>query len=76
MTQHDVKEIQLAKGAIYSGISIAMKRFGVDRNQIVKIYLAGAFGTYVDLESARMIGMVVDEFAGNTAGSIFSTQRD
>ena len=75
VTQHDVKEIQLAKGAIYSGISIAMKRFGVDRNQIVKIYLAGAFGTYVDPESARMIGMVVDvptdrfEFAGNTAGS-------
>ena len=75
VTQQDVNEIQLAKSAIYSGTSILMKRFGVERDQIVKVYLAGAFGTYVDPESARMIGMIPDvptdrfEFAGNTAGS-------
>jgi uncharacterized 2Fe-2S/4Fe-4S cluster protein (DUF4445 family) len=34
-----------------------MKRFRVDMEQIAKVYLAGAFGTYVDPESARMIGM-------------------
>jgi len=75
VTQHDVNEIQLAKSAIFSGTSIVMKRFGVERNDIAKVYLAGAFGTYVDPESARMIGMLPDvptdrfEFAGNTAGS-------
>ena len=52
-----------------------MKRFGVEREQIARVFLAGAFGTYVDPESARMIGMLPDvptdrfEFAGNTAGS-------
>lgn len=75
ITQRDVSEIQLAKSAIYSGTSILMKRFGVEREQIARVYLAGAFGTYVDPESARMIGMLPDvptdrfEFAGNTAGS-------
>jgi uncharacterized 2Fe-2S/4Fe-4S cluster protein (DUF4445 family) len=75
VTQQDVNEIQLAKSAIYSGTSILMKRFGVDTDQIARVYLAGAFGTYVDPESARTIGMLPDvptnrfEFAGNTAGS-------
>jgi uncharacterized 2Fe-2S/4Fe-4S cluster protein (DUF4445 family) len=75
VSQHDVNEIQLAKAAIYSGTSILMKRFGVETDDIARLYLAGAFGTYVDPESARMIGMLPDistdrfEFAGNAAGS-------
>ncbi len=75
VTQKDINEIQLAKSAIYSGTSILMRKFGVERGHISKLFLAGAFGTYVDPESARMIGMLPDiptdriEFAGNTAGS-------
>ena len=75
VSQHDINEIQLAKAAIYSGTSILMKRVGVETNEIARVFLAGAFGTYVDPESTRTIGMLPDaptdrfEFVGNTAGS-------
>ncbi|MEM2111013.1 MAG: ASKHA domain-containing protein [Candidatus Bathyarchaeia archaeon] len=75
VTQNDLREIQLAKAAIYTGASILMKRMGVKPDEIHKIFLAGAFGNYVDPDSARTIGMYPDvpldrvQFVGNTAGS-------
>jgi len=75
VTQRDVREIQLAKAAIYTGASILMKKMGVTASGIKHIFIAGAFGTYVDPRSAKVIGMYPDvpldrvKFAGNTAGS-------
>ncbi len=75
ITQEDIRQIQLAKAAIYSGISILMRRLGIKAKDISKIFIAGAFGTYVDPQSARMIGMYPDvplsrvQFVGNAAGS-------
>jgi len=75
VTQRDVREIQLAKAAIYTGASILMKKMGVPASDIKHIFIAGAFGTYVDPRSAKVIGMYPDvpldrvKFAGNTAGS-------
>jgi len=75
ITQEDIRQIQLAKAAIYSGISILMRRLGISAGDISKIFLAGAFGTYVDPQSARVIGMYPDiplsrvQFVGNAAGS-------
>ncbi len=75
ITQRDVREIQLAKAAIYTGISILMKNMNVDLDDIGRVYVAGAFGNYIDPESGRIIGMLPDiplrriEFVGNTAGS-------
>jgi len=56
ITQQDVREVQLAKGAFHAGVQILMKRLGVKR--IEKVVLAGAFGSYVDPESAMTIGLI------------------
>jgi uncharacterized 2Fe-2S/4Fe-4S cluster protein (DUF4445 family) len=75
ITQHDVQEIQLAKAAIFAGVSILMKRLRLKPSSLKNIYAAGAFGTYVDASSAIRIGMYPDvpvdriRFIGNAAGS-------
>ncbi len=58
LTQHDVRNIQLGKGAMYSGAKIMMRHLGVDK--LDKIVLAGAFGSYIDKESAAVIGLFPD----------------
>jgi len=55
ITQKDIREVQLAKAAIYTGASILMKRLGVE--EVDRVILAGAFGSYVDPESAMAIGL-------------------
>jgi len=75
ITQRDIEEIKLAKATIYSGIIILTKHLKVRVQDIKKMFVAGAFGTYVDAHSARTIGMYPDiplgyiSFVGNTAGS-------
>ncbi|MEM2679779.1 MAG: ASKHA domain-containing protein [Candidatus Bathyarchaeia archaeon] len=75
ITQKDIFEIQLAKAAIYTGISILMKKFNVKPEDLSKVFIAGAFGLYLNPENAKTIGMIPDIpldkiiFAGNTAGS-------
>ncbi len=73
VTQADVRAIQLAKGACYSGVRLLMDRMGVDR--VERILLAGAFGAYIDTKYAMVIGMIPDcdlakvGSAGNAAGT-------
>ncbi len=75
ITQSDIREVQLAKAAIYAGCSILMKELKVLPKEIKKLYLAGSFGTYIDPDSAKTIGLFPDiptkhiKFVGNTAGS-------
>jgi uncharacterized 2Fe-2S/4Fe-4S cluster protein (DUF4445 family) len=75
ITQADIEEIKLAKAAVYTGIVILARHLGIQTDDIERIYIAGAFGTYVDPLSARTIGMYPDiplgriSFVGNTAGS-------
>lgn len=57
VTQHDISEIQLAKAAIRTGISILLKECGINEEEIEKMVIAGAFGTYINVESAIKIGM-------------------
>jgi uncharacterized 2Fe-2S/4Fe-4S cluster protein (DUF4445 family) len=73
--QRDIRELQLAKGAIRSGIEILMKELGVGAADVRKVYLAGAFGNYIRPESAVAIGLM-PRFrnaeltpVGNAAGS-------
>ena len=54
----DVRSVQLAKGALYSGAKIMMKILGLDR--VDKVILAGGFGSYVDPEKAMVLGMFPD----------------
>jgi uncharacterized 2Fe-2S/4Fe-4S cluster protein (DUF4445 family) len=68
----DVRAVQLAKGALYSGAKIMMKRLGM--NHLDRIVLAGGFGSYVDPERAMILGMFPDcdlkhvVSVGNAAG--------
>lgn len=74
ITQKDVREIQLAKSAIATGMSILMEEAEVDPDELSTIYLAGSFGTYINPESALRIGLLpkVDlgriRSVGNAAG--------
>ena len=72
LTQGDVRELQLAKGAIAAAIKLLIKAWGTDGGQLGCVYLAGAFGNYVSRASARRIGLIEfpDEAvspSGNTA---------
>ena len=73
VTQNDVRQIQLAKAALYAGVKLLKDRAGIDR--IDRIRLAGAFGTHIDTKYAMVLGLVPDceldrvESAGNAAGT-------
>jgi uncharacterized 2Fe-2S/4Fe-4S cluster protein (DUF4445 family) len=56
-TQKDVRQVQLAKGAILAGTQILMQVANVRTEDIKAIYLAGAFGNYIDPSSALRIGL-------------------
>lgn len=70
--QSDIRELQLAKAAIASGFRLLLKHIGAKPDDVKKIYLAGAFGNYVQAKSAVRIGLIEApieriEAAGNTA---------
>lgn len=58
LTQTDIRELQLAKGAIAAGIRILVEQWGAKVEDITKLYLAGAFGNYINRTSARKIGLL------------------
>jgi len=72
ITQKDVRQIQLAKGALYAGCKLMVKRMGLEKVDTVKI--AGAFGTHVDRAKALTMGLFPDceiemiKGIGNAAG--------
>ena len=72
ITQNDVRQVQLAKAALYAGIRLLQDRGGIDR--IDRIRLAGAFGSHIDPKYAMVLGLIPDcdlnrvESAGNAAG--------
>lgn len=74
INQRDVRELQLAKGAIRAGIEILLEEAGRTYSDIDTIYLAGAFGTYLNPESAVKIGLLPNislskiHSVGNAAG--------
>ncbi len=72
LTQSDIRELQLAKGAIAAGIQMLARKWGAPGYAVSKVYLSGAFGNYINRQSARRIGLLqlpVDRVqpAGNTA---------
>lgn len=58
LTQKDVREVQLAKAAIRAGIELLAEALGIPADHIQKVYLAGAFGNYMDPRAACRIGMI------------------
>jgi uncharacterized 2Fe-2S/4Fe-4S cluster protein (DUF4445 family) len=73
VTQEDVRQIQLAKGALYAGCRLLMDAYGLER--VDRIRLAGAFGSQIDPVHALVLGLVPDcdpervTPAGNAAGT-------
>ena len=57
VTRKDVNEIQLAKGAIRAGVEVLLLEAGITSDRIDHFIIAGAFGTYLDLDNAVDIGM-------------------
>jgi uncharacterized 2Fe-2S/4Fe-4S cluster protein (DUF4445 family) len=75
LTQGDVRQLQLAKAAIATGIQVLLANAGIEPDGLSSVIIAGAFGTYIDLNSAMAVGMVprlpLERFrqVGNAAGS-------
>ena len=73
ITQNDIREIQLAKAALYAGVKLLMHKLSIEK--VDRIRLAGAFGSHIDVKYAMALGLIpdclVDEVssAGNAAGT-------
>ena len=73
VTNRDIREIQMAKAALYSGARLLMDKFGVDK--VDRVVLAGAFGAHISTKHAMVLGMIPDApldkvtSAGNAAGT-------
>lgn len=70
--QSDIRELQLAKGAIACGFTLLLKKLGASIADVCALHLAGAFGNYVQIRSAHAIGLIhvpesLVHAAGNTA---------
>jgi len=75
ITQQDVREIQLAKAAIRTGIQALLEANGYGEEKIKRVIIAGAFGTYIDVANAMAIGILPTlpperfQQVGNAAGT-------
>lgn len=74
ITQKDVNEIQLAKGAIRAGLEVLLQATGTRHEDVEEMIIAGAFGSYLDIQNAKAIGLFPDmpnarfRQVGNAAG--------
>ena len=81
ITRKDIRMIQGAKAAIGAGISVLCKRAEISVKDIEKVYVAGAFGEHLDINSAKNIGLLPDvtcETLGNCSlhGACLAAQND
>jgi uncharacterized 2Fe-2S/4Fe-4S cluster protein (DUF4445 family) len=74
LSQGDIRAVQLAKGAISTGVTILLEEMGVKGEDLEEIYLAGAFGNYIDVRKGQIMGLIPDfpgvpvRPVGNAAG--------
>lgn len=75
ISQKDIRAVQLAKGAIYTGSRLLIKEYGITGEDIDEILIAGAFGNYIDVKKGQYIGLlpfyegVPVRSIGNAAGA-------
>jgi len=75
LTQKDIREFQLAKGAIGAGIRLLLQKSGIEASDLDSMLLAGAFGNYIRPRSAVAVGLLPNvpleriHFIGNAAAS-------
>jgi uncharacterized 2Fe-2S/4Fe-4S cluster protein (DUF4445 family) len=66
LTQGDIRAVQLAKSAINAGLLTLMHQGGVSMDEIDVLYLAGGFGSYLNLQSAGQIGLIPEALTNRT----------
>ena len=64
ISQKDIRQIQLAKGAIAAGIILMLEQIGLTIDKIPKAYIAGAFGYHVNPDNIKIIGLIPRGFKG------------
>jgi uncharacterized 2Fe-2S/4Fe-4S cluster protein (DUF4445 family) len=64
ISQKDIRELQNAKAAIAAGINVLIKQASISFDNIKNVYLAGGFGTYINIASALQIGLIPSELKG------------
>lgn len=73
-TQKDIREVQLAKGAVAGGIETLLSEAGITHDDVAEVFIAGGFGSFLSEQSAHIVGLIPEELAGrvtvagNTAG--------
>ncbi len=73
LTEVDIENVIRAKAALYAGITLLLKEVGLTLDIVERVYIAGGFGNYLDIDKAIMIGMLPDlpkekfSFIGNTS---------
>ena len=73
LAEVDIENILRAKAAIYAGVSLLLKEVGFGLDAVEKVYIAGGFGNYLNVERATILGMLPDlpkekySFLGNTS---------
>ena len=65
ISQKDIRQIQLAKGAIAAGLILMLEEIGLNIESINKVFIAGAFGYHVNPDNIRIIGLIPKGFVGN-----------
>jgi uncharacterized 2Fe-2S/4Fe-4S cluster protein (DUF4445 family) len=58
LTQKDIRQVQLAKGAILSGILALLDHLGLDFSGVERVYIAGAFGCHIRMDSFACLGVI------------------
>jgi uncharacterized 2Fe-2S/4Fe-4S cluster protein (DUF4445 family) len=69
ITARDVRQFQLAKGAILSGVELLLRKAGLDERAVNTVYLAGGLGYYINPESAVKTGLLPAGFEGRIAAA-------
>jgi uncharacterized 2Fe-2S/4Fe-4S cluster protein (DUF4445 family) len=75
LSQKDIRQMQLAKGAIRAGVKLLQQKIGLEDYDVKRIFLAGAFGNYIRRQSALRIGLLPTveveriHFVGNAAAA-------
>jgi uncharacterized 2Fe-2S/4Fe-4S cluster protein (DUF4445 family) len=73
LTQVDIENLLRAKAAMYAGVSLLLKELSLNLDVIEKVYIAGGFGNYIDVDKAIIMGMLPDmpkdkfSFIGNAS---------
>lgn len=63
-TAKDIRQVQLAKGAILSGIRALIQKAGIETGDITRVCIAGQFGKYISMDSFFGVGLLPKEFEG------------